>query len=66
MSMHPTLTTAVYVIIAIVFLSVLTYMFLYTRGLKTKRIANQTGSVEAGIAAATEEKERTGRTGTIS
>ena len=63
--MHPTLTTTIYIVIAVVFVTVMAYMFLYTRGLKTRRVANQTGSKEAGIAAATEQKERTGRTGTI-
>ena len=46
-------------------------MFLYTRGLKTKQATlNKEGhlpiSPQEGIAIATEEKERTGRTGTIS
>ena len=71
MSMHPTLTTAVYILIAVVFVSVLTYMFLYTRGLRSKQATlDQKGrlpaSREEGIAAATQHKEETGRTGTIS
>ena len=70
MSMHPTLTTAVYVLIAVVFVSIVTYMILYSRGLKAKQATlNQKGrmpvSKEEGIAIATEKKERTGRTGTI-
>ena len=70
MSIHPTLTTAVYIGIAIVFLAVLVYMFLYTRGLRAKQSTlNKEGrlpvSPQEGIAIATEEKERTGRTGSI-
>ena len=71
MSMHPTLTTAVYAIIVIVFLSVVTYMILYTRGLRSKQATlDQKGRLpitrEEGIADATMHKERTGRTGTTS
>ncbi len=70
MSMHPTLTTAVYIIIAVVFISVVTYMILYTRGMKAKQAAlNEKGrppvSKEEGILIATEGKEKAGRTGTI-
>ena len=71
MDMHPTLTTAVYAIIAIVAIAIVTYMILYTRGLKAKKtVLDQKGrlpvSKEEGIAAATQQKERTGRSGTIS
>jgi hypothetical protein len=71
MSMHPTLTTAVYAIIAIVFLSVVTYMILYTRGLKTKQATlDAKGRLpineEEGIAIATMHKERADRSGSIS
>ena len=71
MSMHPTLTTAVYIVIAVIFVSVIAYMILYTRGLRSKQAAiNKMGrlpvSREEGIAIATEDKERAGRTGTIS
>jgi hypothetical protein len=71
MDMHPTLTTVVYAIIAIVAISVATYMFLYTRGLHTKRATlDHKGRLprckEEGIAIATQDKERSGRTGTIS
>ncbi len=71
MHMHPTLTTAVYVIIAIVLVSVAVYWFLYTRGLRTKKaVLDEKGRLpvtrEEGIAAATMKKERSGRTGTIS
>ena len=71
MSGHPTLTTTVYIVIAVVFASVLVYMFLYTRGLRAKQATlNKEGrlpiSPQEGIAIATEEKERSGRTGTIS
>jgi hypothetical protein len=70
MDMHPTLTLAVYIALGVVFLGVLTYMFLYTRGLKTKQATlNELGrlpiSKDEGIAVATLEKERAGRTGTI-
>ncbi len=70
MSVHPTLTTAVYIGIAIVFIAIVTYMILYTRGLKAKQATlNKEGhlpiSPQEGIAIATEEKERSGRTGTI-
>jgi hypothetical protein len=68
MDMHPTLTTVVYAIIAIVAIAVVTYMILYTRGLHTKRATlDQKGrlpiSREEGIAAATLHNEETGRTG---
>jgi hypothetical protein len=71
MSMHPTLTTTVYVIIAVVFVAVLTYMFLYTRGLRSKQATlDEKGRLpvtkEEGIALATQHKEKTGRTGTTS
>ena len=70
MSMHPVLTTTVYIVIAIVFISVVAYMILYTRGMKAKQAAlNVKGreevSVEEGIAIATEGKEKAGRTGSI-
>jgi len=70
MSMHPTLTTTVYVIIAVIFVSVITYMILYTRGLHTKKAAlDEMGrlpaSREEGIAIATLDKEHDHRTGTI-
>jgi succinate dehydrogenase / fumarate reductase flavoprotein subunit len=71
MSMHPTLTTAIYVLIAVVFLSIVTYMILYTRGLRTRRdsiekLGRPPISKEEGIAISTMKKEKTGRTGTIS
>ncbi len=71
MAMHPVLTTTVYILIAVIFVSVVTYMILYTRGLKTKQTTlNEKGrmpaSREEGIATATLKKEREGRTGTIS
>ncbi len=70
MSMHPTLTLTVYIALGVVFLGVLTYMFFYTRGLKSKQATlDEKGrlpvSREEGIAIATLEKERAGRTGTI-
>ena len=70
MHMHPALTTSVYAIIALVLIGVFVYMFLYTRGLKSKQATlNQKGrmpaSREEGIALATEKKEKAGRTGTI-
>ena len=70
MPMHPALTYTVYAIIALVLIGVFTYMFLYTRGLKAKQATlNQKGRLpvtrEEGIAIATENKEKAGRTGTI-
>jgi hypothetical protein len=70
MSMHPTLTTAVYVLIAVVIVSVITYMILYTRGLHTRRatedkLGRAPVTREEGIAIATDDKEKAGRTGTI-
>ena len=70
MHMHPTLTTTVYIVIAVIFVSVVTYMILYTRGLKSKAaVISKTGRLprtrEEGIAVATEDKENSGRTGTI-
>jgi hypothetical protein len=70
MKMHPELTTVVYVVLVIVALSVITYWFLYTRGLHAKQAAlNKMGrlpaSREEGIAIATLDKEHAHRTGTI-
>ena len=70
MDMHPTLTTIVYAIIAIVLVSTAIYMFLYTRGLHTKKaVLDEKGRLpltrEEGISAATLHKEKHGRTGTI-
>ncbi len=68
--MHPTLTTAVYIVAAVIFVSVIAYMILYTRGLHTKKAAmdkmgRRPVTREEGIAIATDNKERAGRTGTI-
>ena len=70
MSMHPVLTTTVYILLILVFVGIVTYMILYTRGMKAKQAAlNQKGrkeaSVEEGILIATEGKEKAGRTGSI-
>ena len=70
MSMHPTLTLTVYIVAAVIFACVITYMIVYTRGLRSKQAAiNKMGRLpvdrEEGIAIATENKERAGRTGTI-
>ncbi len=70
MHMHPTLTLTVYAIIAVVLIGVFVYMFLYTRGLRSKQaVLDQKGRLpitrEEGIAVATEKKEKAGRTGTI-
>jgi hypothetical protein len=62
MSIHPELTLTVYILAAAVFALVILYCVLYTRGLKTPP---NTGTQE-GIAIPTEEKERSGRTGSIS
>lgn len=71
MSMDPKLTMAVYILAPVVFAAVVLYMILYTRGLKAKQAAMRAKGrpevdVEEGIAIATSEKERAGRTGTIS
>jgi hypothetical protein len=68
--MHPPLTLTVYALIALVLIGVATYMFFYTRGLHTKRatldkLGRMPVTREEGIAIATDDKERAGRTGTI-
>jgi hypothetical protein len=60
----------VYVVLAIVFALVLTYMFVYNTRLKTRektiaKMGRPPVSKEEGIAIATEEKERAHRSGTI-
>ena len=70
MDMHPTLTTVVYALIAVVLVSVATYLILYTRGLHSKRdTLSEKGrlpvSREEGIAVATLKKEHEHRTGTV-
>lgn len=70
MSGHPTLTTTVYIIIGVVFLAVIAYMILYNRSVRSKQeTLNEKGrmpiSKQEGIAIATEEKERSGRGGSI-
>jgi hypothetical protein len=62
MSLHPTLTLTVYILAAVVFAIVILYWVLYTRRLKTPP---HTGT-QQGIAIPTEQKERSGRTGSIS
>jgi beta-lactam-binding protein with PASTA domain len=61
MSIHPTLTLAVYIGAAVVFCLVLAYMFFYNRTIKIPR---GMGETEA-IAMATMKKEREGRTGRL-
>jgi hypothetical protein len=61
---------AVYVVLAIVFALVLTYMFVYNTRLKARektiaKMGRPPVSKEEGIAIATEEKERAHRSGTI-
>jgi hypothetical protein len=70
MDMHPTLTTVVYILIAAIFVILMAYMFVYNSRLKAKRATlNEKGrlplSKEEGIAVATMQKERSGRSGTI-
>jgi hypothetical protein len=70
MSMHPTLTLTIYALIAFVLVGVATYTILYTRGLHTRRatldkLGRMPVTREEGIAIATDDKERAGRTGTI-
>jgi type II secretory pathway component PulF len=71
MDQNPVLTTVVYILIALVFISVLTYMFVYNSRLKARRrtealLGRPPVSKEEGIAVATLEKERAGKTGSIS
>lgn len=70
MSSDPKITTAVYILIAVAFIAAVTYMILYNRGVRRKEAAmeakgSKPASTQEGIAMVTEEKERTGRTGTI-
>ena len=70
MDMHPTLTTVVYSLVALLLISVFTYMVLYTRGLHTKRdTLDEKGRLpvtrEEGIAISTLKKEHAHRTGTV-
>jgi len=61
MSLHPTLTLTVYILAATVFALVILYWVLYTRGLKTRRDLG----TQQSIAIPTEQKERSGKTGSI-
>ena len=70
MDMHPTLTVVVYSLVALVLISVAVYMFLYTKGLHTKRdTLEEKGrmpvTIEEGIAVSTLKKEHAHRTGTV-
>ena len=70
MDMHPTLTTFVYALVALILIGVATYMVLYTRGLHTKRdTLEEKGrmpvTIEEGIAVSTLKKEHAHRTGTV-
>jgi hypothetical protein len=61
----------VYIGLAVIFAAVLAYMFIYNTRLKTRERTmaikgRDPVSKEEGIAVATLEKERAGRTGTIS
>jgi uncharacterized membrane protein len=60
----------VYIALALIFAAVITYMILYTTRLNTNRITLKLKgrlpiSKDEGIAIATQEKERAGRSGTI-
>ena len=62
MSMHPALTTTVYIIIAVIFVTIVTSMIVYTRGLKAKKVTlDEKGrlpaSEEEGILLATRKNE---------
>jgi hypothetical protein len=62
MDSHPVLTTAVYILIAVAFVSVVAYMIVYTTRLKSRRttealLGRPPVSKEEGIAVATMEKE---------
>ena len=61
MDAHPTLTMTVYILLVAAALLVITYWVLYTRRLKTPPNVGK----EEGIAIATQEKERTGHTGSV-
>jgi hypothetical protein len=61
MGIHPTLTLTVYIVAATVFALVILYWVLYTRGLKTRRDLG----TQQSIAIPTEQKERSGKTGSI-
>jgi len=70
MDQNPVLTTVVYILIALVFISVLTYMFVYNSRLKGRRrtealLGRPPVSKEEGIAVATLEKERAHGAGSI-
>jgi hypothetical protein len=70
MDMHPTLWKVVVALLIFVAVGVVTYWYFYTHNLKTKQAAlNSKGrmpvSTEEGIAVATVENEKAGRTGTI-
>jgi hypothetical protein len=63
MPMHPQLTYTVYIVAAIIFVGMLTWMFVYSSRLKDrKRTEDLKGRApivpEEGIAIATREKER--------
>jgi uncharacterized membrane protein len=67
----PILTHTVYILASVVFVAVLTYMFVYSSRLKTRKksqeiLGRPPVTEEEGIAVATAEKERTGHTGSIS
>lgn len=61
MDSHPTLTLSVYIVAGVVFGLVILYWILYTRRL---RVPRNVGTNE-GIAIPTQEKERTGREGSL-
>ena len=61
MSNHPTLNTAVIIAIVVIFCLVVAYQIIYTRRLKTPRGVGKS----EGIAIATEEKEREGKSGSF-
>ncbi len=61
MSVHPVLTLSVYIAASCVFAAVLLYWFLYTRNLKTPPGVGK----NEGIAIATQQKERAGKTGSL-
>lgn len=52
MSSHPTLTTAVYILIVVVFCSAIAYMFLYNRRVKSSK----TDFINKGEMAASNDK----------
>ena len=66
MSCDPKLTLTIYILTAVIFVSVITFMVVYNIRLKTRKrtqelMGRPPASKEEGIAIATQEKERSSR-----